>query len=72
MDAFSTNICICEGVLGHDFRNQRLCLEALQTSGHAVSWQARLLRIDKDDRLAVLSDAIAKTYLCEMWVYYES
>ncbi|KAK5096753.1 hypothetical protein LTR70_002877 [Exophiala xenobiotica] len=60
-------ITLCEGQIGHEFQNQRYCLTGLQASGQALFWQDQFLRIDKNDKLAVFGDAVAKIYLCERW-----
>jgi len=67
MNARSNKITLCEGHIGHNFGDRRRCLEGLQASGHALWWQGQLLRIDKNDKLAVFGDAVVKSYLYKLW-----
>ena len=70
MAAMITNeakIAACESIIQYTFDDKRLCLEALQASGHMLWWQENLIRVEKNDRLAVLGDVAAKAFLCQKW-----
>lgn len=58
---------LCESIITHEYTNKLLCLEALQASGHYILWDNQLLKIDKNDKLAVLGDTVAKSVLCQAW-----
>lgn len=58
---------LCESIISYTFDNKLLCLEALQASGHLILWDSHLLRIEKNDKLAVLGDTVAKSILCQSW-----
>jgi ribonuclease-3 len=60
-------VAACESIINYEFQNKLLCLEALQASGHMLRWQHNLIRVGKNDRLAVLGDAAVKAYLCRRW-----
>ena len=61
-------VAACESIIGYVFDNKLLCLEALQTSGHLLRWQQDLVRVEKNDRLAVFGDSVAKALLCKQWL----
>jgi ribonuclease-3 len=61
-------VATCESIIGYVFENKLSCLEALQTSGHVLRWQQDLIRIERNDRLAVYGDVVAKAFLCKQWL----
>lgn len=68
MATTEAKVTSCETIINYVFENKLLCLEALQTSGHSMLlWQNRFTRVDKNDRLAVLGDTVAKSSLCRQW-----
>lgn len=68
MATTEAKVTSCETIINYVFRNKLLCLEALQASGHSMLlWQNRFTRVEKNDRLAVLGDTMAKSSLCRLW-----
>ena len=62
-------VAACESIIHYEFANKLLCLEALQASGHMLRWEGTLNRIEKNDRLAVLGDAIAQAHFFKRWFH---
>ncbi|EXJ81807.1 hypothetical protein A1O1_07872 [Capronia coronata CBS 617.96] len=67
MASHEANVATCESIIQYVFIDKRLCLEAIQASGHVLQWQHNFTRVSKNDRLAVLGDVVTKAHLCEKW-----
>ncbi|KAK5947236.1 hypothetical protein PMZ80_001384 [Knufia obscura] len=65
MTTCEDKVARCEALLHHEFQDKLLCLEALQRSGHRLPWNGSLLKVRKNEELAILGDAIMKAHLCE-------
>jgi len=62
---YAKKVAKCEAMLNITFSNKLLCLEALQMSGNMLPWNEQFLKVNKNDRLAVLGDTVLKSYLCK-------
>lgn len=60
-------VALCETKIMRVLQDKLPLLEALQTSGHMLRWHDDIIRVNKNDRLAVLGDTAAKTNLCRLW-----
>ncbi|KAK5061532.1 hypothetical protein LTR84_008076 [Exophiala bonariae] len=67
MATTEAKVANCEEIINHRFTNQLLCLEALQASGHVLTWKGKFIRVHKNDRMAVLGDTVAKSNICRLW-----
>jgi ribonuclease III len=68
MSTHEVRVATCESIIQYVFKDKRLCLQALQASGHPLRWGTGLIRVDRNDRLAVFGDTVAKTFLCKQWL----
>ena len=68
MPTNEAKVAACESIIGYVFENKLLYLEALQTSGHLLRWHHDLIRVERNDRLAVFGDSMAKAFLCKQWL----
>lgn len=68
MDQPAAKIALCESILGYEFSEKRLCLEAIQAGGDMIIWDLNWQHIPKNDRLAVLGDILFKFELCKKWL----
>ncbi|KAK5102632.1 hypothetical protein LTS08_003432 [Lithohypha guttulata] len=66
---YAQKVAKCEAMLNITFSNKLLCLEALQMSGNMLPWNEQFLKVNKNDRLAVLGDTVLKSYLCKKWYH---
>ncbi|KAK5081023.1 hypothetical protein LTR05_008340 [Lithohypha guttulata] len=66
---YAKKVAKCEAMLNITFSNKLLCLEALQMSGNMLPWNEQFLKVNKNDRLAVLGDTVLKSYLCKKWYH---
>lgn len=67
MTSYEEKIARAEEALCYKFKDKLQCLEALQTSGLALTWQGEIRKIRKNENLAVFGDAIMKAQLCKNW-----
>ena len=68
MDQTEHKVVMCKEIIGHDFQDMLLCLEALQTTGYHLWFLDERVFINKNDRLAVLGDAVSRVSLCQRWL----
>lgn len=57
----------CQKILDYEFKDTLHCLKGLQASTEVLLWNGQYLAIARNNRLAILGDAIMKSVLCEKW-----
>lgn len=67
------NIAEVEKIFGYVFSDKVLCAEALQMSGPLadISIDKKSYCVAKNERLAILGDAVNDHVLCKMWYHSE-
>lgn len=67
------NISEVEKIFGYVFSDKVLCAEALQMAGPQaeVSIDGKSYSVAKNERLAILGDAVNDHVLCKMWYHSE-
>ena len=70
---FGQKVSRCESIIGYVFGSKVLCGEALNAAAdHTAVYvlSGSISKMPKNNRLAVLGDAVAASRLCRLW--YES
>lgn len=64
-----SKVTLCEQIIDYRFKDPKLCLEALQTSGEPLLYyRDEAFSIKQNKRFAVLGDTMLKTHLCKIWI----
>jgi hypothetical protein len=68
MDALG-NVQQCEVLIGYDFGDKDLCIEALHAYPRSMTYgsASALGRVRKNDSLAVLGNLVLEEHLCRRW-----